>query len=309
MLHAYSCRVAARLLKIPEARLRRLAEAAALGRRTASGDLEFRDLLVLRMVKRLDAAGASPRQLQRALRLLRRSLPARQHLASARLVWWQGRLLRWHGRILWELDSGQGLLPLARASPATTAAAVDARAAGAVGAVLPLRSVPALAARAVSARVDVTAADAAPGWRPPFPLGSPRAADAWFDAALAGEKIDLRASYELYLRALACDPTHVEALVNLGRLCCAVADLRRAAAYLRQALALDPAHAIAWFNLGVVLQDRGETLAAMEAYQDALLQDPRLADAHYNLAALCASVGDQEQAQRHRCAYRATRQI
>jgi tetratricopeptide (TPR) repeat protein len=129
-------------------------------------------------------------------------------------------------------------------------------------------------------------------------------ADHWFDIALDLEDTDPQKAYEMYLRALASDPEHVEATINVGRLCSANGELQRAAAYFRQAIRVDAAHPVAHFNLAVTLHDLGELDGAVDAYRAALSQDPQFADAHYNLATLLEQQGQREAAMRHFAAYR-----
>jgi tetratricopeptide (TPR) repeat protein len=110
-----------------------------------------------------------------------------------------------------------------------------------------------------------------------------------------------RAAYE---RALALDPTHVEARINLGRILHEAGDLPGAAEHYRQAVAHQPSSAIAWFNLGVVLEDLGQAVQAVRAYQAAIEKDPQQADAHHNLGHLFERLGQPASALRHLSAYR-----
>lgn len=154
------------------------------------------------------------------------------------------------------------------------------------------------------------------GWVRHFPqvqkrklqvVGAPESADHWFNMALEVEESDPQRAYELYLRALADNPEHVEATINIGRLCADKGDLRRAAAYFRQATRIDPEQPVAHYNLAVTLHDLDDWPGAAAAYRAALAKDPDFADAHYNFATLLERQGHKEEARLHYHAYLLTR--
>jgi len=105
-------------------------------------------------------------------------------------------------------------------------------------------------------------------------------------------------------RALALDPKHAEAHVDLGCLRHAAGALGDAEAHYRAALAEHPTDATARFDLAVVLEDHGRETEARAEYERTLLADPACADAHYNLARLCERAGDEAGVIRHLLAYR-----
>jgi tetratricopeptide (TPR) repeat protein len=132
-----------------------------------------------------------------------------------------------------------------------------------------------------------------------------RNADEWFNLGLDLEPDDPEGAYEAYVRALAINPEHVEAMINVGRLCSEAGDDNRAAAYFRQATRVNPGHPVAHFNLAVTLHDHGDLDGALHAYQAALIHDPQFADAHFNLATLLEQLGEPTAAAEHMAAYRA----
>lgn len=132
-------------------------------------------------------------------------------------------------------------------------------------------------------------------------------ADDWFDLGLDLEAVSIEEARRAYGRALALDPGHPDALVNLGRLFHESGDLARAESRYRAAVDADPAHAVARFNLGVALEDRGRLSEAMGAYRAALERDNELPSAHFNLARLMERAGDLEGAVRHLAAYKRLR--
>ena len=90
-------------------------------------------------------------------------------------------------------------------------------------------------------------------------------ADDLFQAALESEQIGATAEAEgAYRNAIAADPAHVAAHINLGRLRHVGKALDEAERLYRRALELEPNHPTARFNLGVVLEDRGATADAIE---------------------------------------------
>lgn len=118
------------------------------------------------------------------------------------------------------------------------------------------------------------------------------------------EQGDLEAAREAYRRALALDPEHVDAHIDLGCLEHEQGRLAEAEAHYRAAVALRPRDAIACFNLAVVLDDEARDDEARDAYEAALSADPACAEAHYNLAKLCERAGDRAGAVRHLTAYK-----
>jgi tetratricopeptide (TPR) repeat protein len=132
---------------------------------------------------------------------------------------------------------------------------------------------------------------------------SPSAAQ-WFERALALESSKPDAACEAYRRAIAADPRHRDAYVNLGRLLHERGLLEQADALYREGLARCGADATLEFNRGVLLEDMRRPAEAAACYRSALAAAPDLADAHHNLARLCVSAGLQQEALRHWSAYR-----
>ena len=287
MKSAYSTQEAANLLKLPGYRVRVYARAAGIGSRPRVGPGEgpgrwhftFPDLVVLRMARRLEQQGAPPARIERALVALRnRAAPAEVHLTSAGEA-----IVARRESVSWEPESGQVLFGFTSAGDAdgTVVATFDV-----------VEEVP-------------TSADTRPSdYPPPLLLGDVGTAHGWFELAASMEEKAPQRAYEAYLRVLACDPEHVEAMINIGRLCSAAGERERAAAYFRQAIRVEPTQPVAHFNLGVTLHDLGDIHGAIVSYRSALIHDSGFADAHYNLASLLEETGDVKGAARHMSAYR-----
>ena len=129
-------------------------------------------------------------------------------------------------------------------------------------------------------------------------------AEGWYELACDLESSVAADAKKAYECALALDPLHADAHVNLGRLLHEEGAALAAERHYRAALQADPTHDTAAFNLGVALEDRGRFREAIEAYARALTLDPDNADAHYNLAGLYEKRGEKASAVQHLKAYR-----
>jgi tetratricopeptide (TPR) repeat protein len=140
-----------------------------------------------------------------------------------------------------------------------------------------------------------------------FQPAKPRSAAAeidWFQRGADLEATQPEAACEAYRRALANDPRHCDAYVNLGRLLHERRRLKEAERVYGDGLDHCGADATLLFNLGVLHEDQGLPQAAVQSYRAALDAAPDLADAHFNLARLCANQGLQKEALRHWSAFR-----
>lgn len=303
----YSTREVAKLVDLTPRQVRTLAQAGVVGpvakggsktRPGASGvrlRFAFGDLLVLRTVRRLLAAGLPLVRVGKALQGLRRQLARRNiPLSGALCAVEDGRVVASDGSVRWDVESGEslGAVPGGKSLEAVC---------------LPIRPEGTL--------------NFAPTPRHPFagevrwprkPFfaghGAYGHADSWFNRGLEAEQDAPNKACGFYLQAIACNPEHVEAMINLGHLCAAERDRQRAAAFFRLATRVDPEHPVAHFNLAVILHDEGECGAAMQAYRKALLLDPQFADAHFNLGTLLAQQGHNDEAGTHFTAFHAATQ-
>jgi len=133
---------------------------------------------------------------------------------------------------------------------------------------------------------------------------SPSGAREWFERGCVLETDDAEAARRAYERAIAEDPTHLAARVNLGRLLHETGRLPEAEAVYREALKGSGDDPLLLFNLGVLLEDMQRKDEATRAHERALEGDPLLADCHYNLALLCEELGLPKEALRHMAQYR-----
>ena len=268
----YTTRDVARLLGWSEAQVRSHARVGYLtpSRGPRNGyRFSFQDLVLLRAAKALSEARVGPRFVRRALRALARELPAGRSLSGLRLSSDGGRVVVRDGQDAWQPESGQLVLDFEVAELAQRAAPVARR----------------LIHRA--RRSD-----------------EPLTAEQWYALGLDLESAAPAEAREAYVRALALDPRHASARVNLGRWLQADGHPAEAVVQYRAALAAHPHHPMAAFNLGTALEELGRRSEAIEAYRRALEADADFADAHFNLARLYDQAGKRAAALRHLQAYR-----
>jgi tetratricopeptide (TPR) repeat protein len=271
-MKSYTTRDVAKLVGLSEAQVRSQARVGYLkpdrGPRN-SYRFSFQDLVLLRAAKALSEARISPRRIRRALRSLTRQLPAGRSLSGMRITAEDHRIVVRDGAESWNPESGQLLLDLHVADLAEQAAPVARR----------------LARKARRSDETLTAEE----W---YALGVDLEAAAPADAR------------DAYSRALALDPRHASARVNLGRWLQEDGHPEQAVAQYRAALTCHPRHPTAAFNLGTALEELGRRGEAIEAYRWALEADRDFADAHFNLARLYEQSGKRAAALRHLKAYR-----
>jgi tetratricopeptide (TPR) repeat protein len=271
----FSLREAARILEVPEARLRALSRAGFLAPQRGPVGLPsfgFRDLILLRTTKGLLESGVPMRRIRRIWASLREQLAADLPLTSITIHTDGEQVVASDGSALWRPDSGQFLLNFEAGEIAERAA---------------IRS---------TGREDAAPGDPA-GDRGPT-------ADEWYEAGCALEASSPQEAREAYQRALELDPRLADAHVNLGRQLHMAGELGRAEPHYREAARLDPADPTPHFNLGVLLDEVGRRDEAVHAYRQAILRDPDFADAHCNLGLLLESLGRRLEAVRHLMAAR-----
>ncbi len=271
-MRAYSTREVADLIGDSQQRVRAAARAgfvSPLKNPQGHFRFSFQDLVLLRSTKVLEQQNLGVRRMWRALRAVRAHLPPSRPLSSVRVVAANNRVLVQDNNTSWDPETGQTLFNFT------------------------VREFDPSAATIASARMDVK-------------LVTTDTADYWFERGLKLDRAELQGeAANAYRRALAIDPGHVSASINLGRILHATRDYGAAEALYREALELHPDHAIAAFNLGVVLEDQGTIDDAIDNYQRAVSSDPTLPDAHYNLARLYEWRGESALAAHHMSRFRA----
>lgn len=242
--------------------------------RGTRGELRFgfRDLIILRTAGELSAAGTPNRKVRRVLQRLREQLPEGRSLTAVRITADGDRVIVRDGDVVWNPESGQSLFDFSVADLAAKAA-------------------PLIHRNAADARERAHELDA----------------DDWYELGCELEMSSIEQAKDAYERAIAADPHHIEAHVNLGRLLHEEGAPAAAEKHYRAALEIDPDDETATFNLGVALEDLGRTADAVRAYKRAIALDPGNADAHFNLAGIYERRGQKQDALRHLKTYRILR--
>ena len=295
----FSLSETARILEVPEARLRALARAGFLApQRGPIGPLSFgfQDLLLLRTTRSLMESGVPMRRIRSMWSSLREQLAAGLPLTSITVHAEGDEIVATDGRASWRPDSGQVLLNFETSEIAERVADMPGpgRRRNATRADL----APLLAGDASTASVS-DAADSAPE-----PAERRLSAEEWYEIGCELEASAPERACEAYERALALDPLMAPAHVNLGRQLHVAGERGRAEPHYRQAVKLDPDDPTPHFNLGVLLEELGRRDEAVLAYRQAILRDPDFADAHCNLGLLLEKVGNRQEAVRHLMAAR-----
>jgi tetratricopeptide (TPR) repeat protein len=271
-LTGYTTREVARLLEVTESRIRGYVRAGCLAPpRGFKGEyrFSFQDLIILRAARALSAARISMPRIRRVLLKLRDQLPSGRSLSSVSISVRNKEIVVRNGSEVWSPESGQALLDFEVAELA--------------------RNVAPLARRQV-----------AQAERRAEQLG----ADDWYALGCDLEAADRDQALEAYLRAIANDPRHADAHLNLGRILHEKGEVSAAEKHYRLVLAVRSDDPIAAFNLAVALEDLRRPVEAIKAYQRALEIDPANADAHYNIAMLYERLKRKSAALRHLKAYK-----
>ena len=260
----------ARMLGLPVPEVRRLARAGFVspmrGRRNELR-FSFQDLVLLRAAAALVHAKVPASRVRRALKQLRAQLPEGRPLTGVRVAADGDRVVVQDGGARWHPETGQVLLDFGVEDLA--------------------RKVAPIVRAAARARV-------------PAPLD----AESWYRWGADLEDAAPAEAKDAYRRALAHDPGHGGAHLNLGRLLHEAGDARGAEYHYRCALGSPQHRALAAFNLGVALEDQELPDEALLAYARAIEADRSLADAHFNASRLLERIGRKAEALRHLAEYR-----
>jgi len=266
----YGAREISRMVGLTMAQVRAWVRSGLLDpERGPHGELKFspHDLAVLRSARGLAGARIGPRRIERALSRLREQISGCDSLEEIEIVAEGRQIVVTDGSARWQPESGQMLMEFEEKP---------------VGRLLPLS--------VGKRRVE----------------GSARAGEvhSWYERGCDLEETDPEGAKDAYAKALALDPGHADAHVNLGRLLHETGDAAGAEAHYKSALAARPEDVTAAFNLGVALEDLGRDIEAIETYERAVALDPGHADAYFNLAGACERLGRPAAAIRHLKTYR-----
>lgn len=227
----------------------------------------FQDLIAVRVVKGLLAAGVSQRDVRRSVEALRTSLPrVVRPLAELRVV------AEGHAMVVRDAEAAY--------EPTTGQLVLDFR-------------VDAL-------REDVVRAL----HREPSRAERRRAYEAYLEGCRLDENPETWSEAEAaYLDAMRLDPSLGNAFTNLGNLHFRRGDVGSAEALYEKALVVDPEQPEALYNLGFLAVQRGAISSSIALFERALDADPGFSDAHFHLAAAYDRVGRGADAVPHWEAY------
>ena len=303
----FSLREAARILEVPEARLRALVRAGLLApQRGPIGPVSFgfQDLLLLRTTKGLLESGVPMRQVRRIWASLRKQLSAELPLTSISIHTDGEEVVASDGDTRWRPDSGQTLLNF-EAREIVERAEKSSDPARLRNAVRP-GVVPTAGAFTPDDRGEGQAPERGEGhsMRWDDAMAAAPTAEDWYQTGCDLEISAPEQAREAYQRALDLNPNMPEVHVNLGRQLHLLGERGRAEPHYREAVRLAPDDPTPHFNLGVLLEELGRKDEAVHAYRQAILRDPDFADAHCNLGLLLESLGRRQDAMRHLMAAR-----
>lgn len=270
-MKGYTTREVGEVLGLPASRIRSWARSGLLTpQRGPRGEyvFSFQDIVLLRTARELLEKEVPARKVRAALEALRTQLPVGRPLSAVHVSAVGDRILVHDGEAAWDPDSGQLVIDFSVAEIARDAEPV--------------------ARRAIEER----------------PAEPDRTADEWYDAGLDLEAVAPDEAATAYGRALALDPLHADAHLNLGRLLHEDGRLADAEEHYRAAIHADPESGRARYNLGVVLEDGSRETEALTAYREALELEPELAAAHFNLSRLHEAAGRQAEALSHLSEYK-----
>ena len=258
----YSTRKAAELVGMAPHQIRRCVRRKLLAPdRGPRGAFRFgfQDLVTLRTIKALQDANISARQVFETLDRLSQDAEQSAPASALRFVPAAGRVLIRAQAQIWDPETGQRFLDLS----------------------------------------DVDHQDSVcPLWNGDFSADADPeglSAEAWYRLGVELEGWDTKRAKEAYEHALARDPGHADALVNLGRLHQIKGNLPAAKRHYESAVSHEPEHQSGNYNLGTIFDELDEPELAAEYY----LRAPDLANAHFNLARICQERGDEVGYRRH----------
>lgn len=267
MQHPYGVRDVEKLLRLTGSTIRALVAAGFVTPARGPRNslrFSFQDLIVLRTAQALADANVPQRRITKSMRELRKHLPESMPLSGLSIGAVADRVVVKEAGARWQADSGQYLLEFG-GDPASGALSVIER--------------------------------------KPAPSPADIAQD-WYERAAAIEREDPETAARGYLEAIAADPTHLDSLINLGRLLHEAGRHARAMQIYRKAVELGEIDPVLYYNVGVLYQDMQRPRDAIKAYEAALMADENLADACYNLALLYEEMGWRKDAIRNMARYR-----
>jgi len=263
----YACREVAKLLSLPEGRLRYWTRVGFMPPSARSGRRRFytfQDLIALRAAKELLASGVPFGRVRRSVEALREALPkVVRPLAELRVVADGAAMVVQDEQGVYEPTTGQAVLDF---------------------------------------RVETLREDVVRVLRRP-PAGEEERRTA-YERYLEGCRLDeddatLERAEEAYVEALRLDPSLANALTNLGNIHYRRGELEEAERLYRHALTVDSEQPEAHYNIGFLRLEEGDAAAASREFEAALVVDPAFADAHFNQGLALEQLDRRDEALTH----------
>jgi tetratricopeptide (TPR) repeat protein len=285
----YSFAGAAKILGVPESKLRYWAQVGFVGpsvRRAGKPHYSFQDLVSVKAAKELTERGFKPGEIRKAIEEVRATLPhVDRPLDRLRVAFDGAKLVVVDEGNAFE-SSGQKVFDFGLGELANMGTLKGSPNPPAMGSVEPSSPAP-------DATGDLSV----------DPRTAKRQAYDWFvegtRAELGGtEDGDARAE-KCYREALALDAGLAAARTNLGSLAYRRGDAAAAREAYEAALALDPDQPEARFNLANLVLENGDLELAVAELRRVLQTAPDFADAHYNLAVALERLGGRAAARAH----------
>jgi tetratricopeptide (TPR) repeat protein len=290
MIELYSVRDAARILALPESRLRYWMQTGFVGPTVRKGGrfyYTFRDLIATKTAKDLNTAGLSIQKIRKHVEALRKALPDDTSPLSKLRICCDGEtIVALADDIAFEPVGGQ--IVMAFALPAFGEHVTQTLAMPRVEPIA--AALERSGATSVPAQVEDNPTDA---------HGGVTAYRYFVEACAAEDRGDTETAEHLFRQAIDLEPSMAAALTNLGNLLYRQGELEDARRHYEHALECDPAQPEARYNLANVLEDLGETELAIAELRRVCATAPEFADAHYNLGIMLAQVGGSAQARSH----------
>jgi tetratricopeptide (TPR) repeat protein len=270
----YSFAAAARIVGLPESKLRYWSQSGFVGpslRRQGRQVYSFQDLVSVRAAKELVDRGFQPAQIRKALEQVRSKLPSLDRPLERLRVTWDGAALALVDDGATFEVSGQRRFDFGLSDLAERAAEI----------------------LALSPRTEEAATSGEPVVN--------KAAFDWFADGLAkegapGKESEAEAAYR---KALEKDPGLAAAHTNLGGIAQRRGDVSLARIEFQAALDLDPEQPEARYNLASLCYQQGDLEQAVSEFRRVVERTPWFSDAHYNLASALEKLGSKRQAAEH----------
>jgi tetratricopeptide (TPR) repeat protein len=288
MIELYSLRDAARILALPESRLRYWMQTGFVGPTVRKGGrfyYTFTDLVATKSAKDLTDVGLSTQKIRKHVDALRKALPETTSPISKLRICSDGEtIVALDEHAAFEPIGGQVVMAFTLPSFGEHVTSTLA-----IPRVEPSDELAANSGATPQAVID----------NPTDANGGVTAYRYFVEACAAEDRGESESAEHLFRQAIDLEPNMAAALTNLGNLMYRQGEMAEARRFYERALEHDPSQPEARYNLANVLEDVGELELAIAELRRVCAMSPEFADAHYNLGIMLAQVGGSQQARSH----------